>query len=117
MRVKMKHMDLVVLEHHIDDSGEGRKQASLEGVNEERDLGDYPSHARARCRPGRRLSPLVEVGGEHGAHLAHGLVVEHPRPAESRLEGWGTVGEDRVFFPLSACFGAMTVKRAEHWSD
>ena len=29
----------------------------------------------------------------------------------------GAVGENRGFFPLLTCFGAMAEKRAEHWLD
>ena len=35
------------------------------------------------------------------------------RPSAGLKDG-GAVGEDRGFFPFSACFGAMAVKRAEH---
>ena len=35
------------------------------------------------------------------------------RPSTGSKDG-GAVGEDRGFFPFSACFGAMAVKRAEH---
>ena len=38
------------------------------------------------------------------------------RPSTASKDG-GIVGEDRGFFPFSACFGAMAVKRAEHRSD
>ena len=38
------------------------------------------------------------------------------RPSAGSKDG-GAVGEDRGFFPLSACFGAMAAKRAEHWFD
>ena len=40
LRVEMEHMDLIVLEHRVEEGGEGRKKASPEGINEDRDLGD-----------------------------------------------------------------------------
>ena len=40
MRFEMEHADLIVLEHRVEESGEGRKQASLEGINEDRYLGN-----------------------------------------------------------------------------
>ena len=67
LRIEMEHVDLIVLEHRVEEGGEGRKQASPEGINEDRDLGNCLSHAAMRCGPIRRLSPLVETG----------LVVEH----------------------------------------
>ena len=75
--VEMQHVDLIMLEHRVEEGGEGRNQASPEGIYEDWDLGGCPSHASARRRPSHRLSPLIETGGEHGTHLAHGLIVEH----------------------------------------
>ena len=44
------------------------------------------------------------------------LLSTRGRPSAGTKDG-GTVGEDIGFFPFSACFGAMAVKRAEHGSD
>ena len=38
------------------------------------------------------------------------------RPSAGSKDG-GAVGEDKGFFPFSACFGAMAAKQAEHRSD
>ena len=87
MRVEMQHVDLIMLEHRVEEGGEGRNQASLEGIYEDWDLCGCPDNASARRRPSRRLPPLIEAGSEHWTHLVHGLVIEHQGSAERRLEG------------------------------
>ena len=104
LRVEMEHVDLIVLEHRVEEGREGRNQASLEGLNEDRNLGDCPSHPSVRRGPSCRRSPLVETRGKHGAHLVHGLVVEHPGPAEHRLEGWRRSWRGQKFLPLLGLF-------------
>ena len=66
------------------------------------------SNESVRCRQIHHLSPLIEAGGKHGTHLAHGLIVEHQRSAAG-----GALAEDRGFFPLSACVGAIALGQAE----
>src|SRR3954465_3860259 len=71
--VEMQHVDLIMLEHRVEEGGEGRNQASPEGIYEDWDLSGSPGHASARREPSHRLSPLVEVGSEHWTNLVHGL--------------------------------------------
>ena len=87
LRVEMKHVDLIMLEQRVEEGGEGRNQASPKGFYEDWDLSGNPGHASARRGPSRHLPPLFEAGSEHWTHLVHGLVVEHPRPAEHRRKG------------------------------
>ena len=47
----MQHVDLVMLKHRIEEGGEGRNQASPEGIYEDWDLGGRLSRASARRRP------------------------------------------------------------------
>ena len=108
MRVKVQHMDLIMRKHNIEEGRERRDQAGPKGVDKEGDLSRRPVNASARRRPSHRLSPLIEAGGEHGTHLAHGLIVEHQRSAAG-----GALAEDRGFFPLSACVGAIALGQAE----
>ena len=113
MGIKVQHVDLIMRKHRVEEGRERRNQASPKGIDEEWDLGGCPVDASMRSRPSHRLSPLIEDGGEHGMHLAHGLIVEHQRPAHCGLGGWRRAGQGSGFFPLSACFGAMTMERAE----
>ena len=85
--IKMQHVDLIVFKHCVEEGGERRDQTGPKGVDEERDLGGYPVNASTRRRPSHRLTPLIEAGGEHGMHLAHGLIVEHQRSANCGLGG------------------------------
>ena len=110
LRVKMQHVDLIVFQHCVEEGGERRDQAGPKGVDEERDLGGCPVNTSMRCRLGHHPSPLIEARGEHGTHHAHGLIVEHQRSANCGLDGRGALAEDRGFFPLSACFGAMAME-------
>ena len=110
MGIKVQHVDLIMGKHCIEEGGERRDQAGLEGADEEGDLSGRPVNASTGMRPSHRLLPLVKDGCEHGTHLAHGLVVEHQdRPTAGSMAG-GALGEDRGFFPLSACIGAMAME-------
>ena len=109
--IKVRHMDLIMGKHCVEEGGERGDQASPKSIDEDWDLGGSPVNASTRHRPSHRLSPLIEAGGKHGTHLVHGLIVEHPGTAG------GALGEGKGFFPLSACFGAMTAKRAEGRSE
>ena len=80
-------MDLVMGKHGVEEGGERRNQAGPQGVNEELDFGGCPVNRGAGCRPGHRLPPFVEVGGERWADLAHGFLVEHHRPSDSWFKG------------------------------
>ena len=102
--VEMQHKDLVMFEYRVEEGGERGNQACLKGINEDWDLGGRPSNASARRRPSHRLPPLVEAGGEHGTHLAHGLVVEHQGLADCRLDGWRRTWRGRRLLPLVCLF-------------
>ena len=77
MGTQVQHMDLIVGEHGVEEGGEGRNQANPQGVDEEFDVSGCPVDRGTECRPGRRPPPFVGVSGERGAHLVHGLLVEH----------------------------------------
>ena len=98
--VEMQHVDLIMLEHRVKKGGEGRNQASLVGLYEDWDLSGCPGNASARRGPSHRLSPLVETGSKHGAHLVHVLIVEHQGSAERRLEGWRRTWRRQGLLPL-----------------
>ena len=100
----MEHVDLIMLEHRVEEGGEGRNQASPEGINEDRDLSGCPIHVSAGRGPSHRLSPLVEAGGKLGAHLVHGLIVEHSRPADRRLKRRQRSWQQQGFLPLFSLF-------------
>ena len=87
MRVEMQHVDLVMLKHRIKEGREGRNQASPKGIYEDWDLGGCLSRKSARRGPSHRLPPLIEAGSKNQVHIVHGLVVEHPRPAERWRKG------------------------------
>ena len=56
--IKVQHMDLVMGKNDIEEGGEGRNQASPQGVNEELDLGGRPIDGGSGCRPGDRPLPI-----------------------------------------------------------
>ena len=85
--IKVQHMDLIVGKHDIKEGGEGRNQASPQGVDEELDLGGRPISGGSGRRLGHRPSPLVEASSERRANLIHGLLIEHPRLADGGLDG------------------------------
>ena len=51
-------------------------------------------------RLGHHLSTLVEAGSERMADLAHGLQVEHQRPADGGLDCRGRIGSGHRLLPL-----------------
>ena len=108
--VKMKHVDLIVFQHCVEEGGERGDLASPKSIDEDWDFCGCPANTSAGRWPSLRFSPLIKTGGEHGAHLAHGLIIEHQRLANCGLDCGGALVEDRGFFPLSACFGAMAMK-------
>ena len=85
-------MDLIVGEHGIEEGGERGNQASPQGVDEELDLGGCPVDGGAGLGPGRGPPPFVEVSGERRAHLVHGFLVKHQRPAHGGFNGRGWPG-------------------------
>ena len=61
LRVKMQHVDLIMLKHRVEEGGEGRNQASPEGIYEDWDLGGRLSRASARRRPSHRLPHSLKL--------------------------------------------------------
>ena len=100
MRIKVQHVDLIMRKHIVEEGGERRDQAGPKGIDEDWDLGGCPVNASARRRLSHCLSPLVEAGGEHGTHLAHGLIVEHQRSANCGLGGRGRTSRRQRLLPL-----------------
>ena len=82
--IKVHHMDLIMGKHHIEEGGERGNQASPQGVDEESILRDGLVDGGMGCMLGHCLFALVEAGSERGVDLAHGLQLEHQRPAD----GW-----------------------------
>ena len=86
--IKVRHMDLVMRKHGIEEGGEWRNQASPQSIDEERDLSGRPIDGGSGRRSGHHTSPFVEAGSKRKADLIHGLLIEHPRSADDRLDGW-----------------------------
>ena len=97
-------MDLIMRKHIVEEGGERRDQAGPKGVNEEGDLGGRSVDASTRRRPSHRLSPFIEVGGKHGTHLAHSLIVEHQRSTNCGLDGRRCTSRRQRFVPLIRLF-------------
>ena len=73
---------------------------------------------RARDAGQATVSPhSLKLEASMGRTLSMALSLStRVRPSAGSKDG-GAVGGDRGFFPFFVCFGAMTVKRAEHRSD
>ena len=77
---------------YIEEGGEGRNQASPQGVDEELDLGGRPIDGSSGRRLGHHPSPFVEAGSERRVDLIHGLLVEHLRSSGGGLDCQGWIG-------------------------
>ena len=117
LRVEMQHLDLIMLKHSIEEGGEGRNQASQRASMK---IGTSVAARAMRVRDAGQATvsshslKLVASMG-HTLSMASSLSTKD-RPTAGSAAGC-TLGEGRGFFPLSACFGAMAMKLAEHMSD
>ena len=98
--IKMHHMDLIMGKHCIEEGRERGNQASPQGVDKESNLSDGPVNGGVGCRPNHRVSTLVEAGGERRADLAHGLQIEHQRPADGGLDCGRRAGRGHELLPF-----------------
>ena len=96
----MKHVDLVMLEHRVEEGGEGRNQANPEGIYEDRDLSGCPCCASVR-RGQATISPhSLKLEASMGRTLSMAsLLSTRGRPSAGSKDG-GTAGRDRGFFPF-----------------
>ena len=115
--VEMQHVDLVMFKHHIEEGGErGIRPAQRASMK----IGTSVAARamRARYAGQATVSPhslKLEAGIGRTLSMASSLSTKD-RPTAGSTAG-GALGEDRGFFPLSACFGAMAMGQAERKSD
>ena len=84
--VKMQQEDLIVFQHCVEEGGErGTRPAQRASMKS-------GTLVAARSMRARELPALIETGGEHGAHFAHGPIIEHQRSANRGLDSRRHVG-------------------------
>ena len=105
LRVEMQHVDLIMLEHHVEEGGIRLAQrASMK-------IGTSVAAGAVRVRDSLKLEASIGRTLSMASSLS-----TRDRPSTGAKDG-GVAGRDRGLFPFSACFGAMAMEQAEHKSD
>ena len=106
----MQHMDLVVFKHRVEEGGERRDQAGPKGINEDWDL-DGSRSMRARDAGQATVFPhSLKLEASMGRTLPMASSLSTSDLPTTGSTAGGALAEDRGFFPLSACFGAMAME-------
>ena len=97
----MHHMDLIMGEHRIEESGKGGNQTRPQGIDKESDLRDNPIKGGMGRRPDCGPAALVEDSGKGRADLVQGFRIEYDRPINGGGHHRRCAGRRRGLLPLS----------------